>query len=530
MSDLTLAIHGLAGHSNSADSIGRFAADDLIYFSVLVVAWLVVGHRSIRMPLVVMVSAAIAVGVAAMIGLFYFVPRPFVAEHFTPLVHHAADASFPSDHLAVLGAVCGSTWFAARRLSFATGVVSTAVAIARVYAGLHWVTDVVAGFGLGLAYGVLVWYASRIASPWIRSLDAALDRRGLRSQVGVGVRARTLGTRLVSVLASSHSRLKVPTEGSRQLLALALVYLALVSAFMIWRGVSVSPDYLLLLLLPVALASGRFFRFLGDWIPFIVIFLAWEAMRGIAPKAGIPPHVGDLARIEESLFGGHLPTAVLQSWLANPSGRVVAYAATVIYFSHFVFPIGIALTLWLVDRTQFLRFATALMGMAFVAFAVFLVLPTAPPWYADSHGVITGVTKIIDTTLPSGISPYYAALNPNPVAAFPSLHAAFPFLGYLAIRETFSRRASWLVLGWCVAVWFSVVYLGEHYVIDVIAGVGLAAASWWFLNRVVAPRYRVLRLSKDSLATKTRLGPDWTGEESVRKEPASALDGVDAGQ
>jgi hypothetical protein len=69
LSDLTLAIHGLAGHSNSADSIGRFAADDLIYFSVLVVAWLVVGHRSIRMPLVVMVSAAIAVGVAAMIGL-----------------------------------------------------------------------------------------------------------------------------------------------------------------------------------------------------------------------------------------------------------------------------------------------------------------------------------------------------------------------------------------------------------------------------------------------------------------------------
>jgi membrane-associated phospholipid phosphatase len=280
---------------------------------------------------------------------------------------------------------------------------------------------------------------------------------------------------------------------SGPLLTVALVYLGLVSGFMIWRGISVSPDYLLLLMLPVALVSGRFLRFLRDWIPFILIFLAWEAMRGVAPKAGIPPHVGDLAALEKALFGGHLPTVVLQAWLANPPGRLVAYAATVVYFSHFVFPIGVALALWLVDRRQFIRFTTALMGMALVAFVIFLLAPTAPPWYADSHGVITGVTKIISTTLPSDISPYYAVLNPNPVAAFPSLHAAFPFLGYLAIRETFSRRVSWLALGWCVAVWFSVVYLGEHYVVDVVAGIGLAAASWWVLNHVVAPRYSALR-------------------------------------
>jgi hypothetical protein len=48
-------------------------------------------------------------------------------------------------------------------------------------------------------------------------------------------------------------------------------------------------------------------------------------------------------------------------------------------------------------------------------------------------------------------------------------------------------------------VWFSVVYLGEHYVVDVVAGVGLAGASWWVLNHVVAPKYRGLRRSADSL-------------------------------
>ena len=305
---------------------------------------------------------------------------------------------------------------------------------------------------------------------------------------------------------------------SGPLVTMAILYLAAVSGFMIWRGISVSPDYLLLLMLPIALVTGRFLRFLRDWVPFILIFLAWEAMRGVAPKTGIPPHVGDLAGLEKALFGGHLPTVVLQAWLANPPGRLVAYAATVVYFCHFVFPLGVALALWLVDRRQFIRFTTALMGMAFVAFVIFLLAPTAPPWYADSHGVITGVTKIISTTLPSDISPYYALLNPNPVAAFPSLHAAFPFLGYLAIRETFSRRVSWLALGWCVAVWFSVVYLGEHFVVDVVAGIGLAAASWWVLNHVVAPRYIGLQPTPELLASAEPLPPVGIPKD----EPATA--------
>lgn len=312
----------------------------------------------------------------------------------------------------------------------------------------------------------------------------------------------------VSVAIDSRQR-------RRPLLALSLVYLVLVSAFMIWRGISVSPDYLLLLLLPVAIASGRFWRFLGDWVPFVVIFLAYEAMRGVAPKTGIPPHVGDLADLESRLFAGHIPTAVLQAWLANPPGRVVAYAATVVYFSHFVFPIAVAMALWLVDRRQFLRFTVALMGMCFVAFAIFVLAPTAPPWYAESHAAITGVHKIINSTLPSAVSPYYAALNPNPVAAFPSLHAAFPFLGFLAVREVFSRRAALAVLAWCAAVWFSVVYLGEHYVVDVIAGVALAAVAWWVLNHVVAPRYSPLRTTA-SLEPRLPLGlPTRTIRESL---------------
>ncbi len=71
------------------------------------------------------------------------------------------------------------------------------------------------------------------------------------------------------------------------LVAISLGYLLAVAGIMIWRGISVSPDYLLLVLIPVALLSGRFLGFLRDWVPFVVIFLGWEAMRGDRQQDGL---------------------------------------------------------------------------------------------------------------------------------------------------------------------------------------------------------------------------------------------------
>ena len=147
-------------------------------------------------------------------------------------------------------------------------------------------------------------------------------------------------------------------------------------------------------------------------------------------------------------------------------------ACTVIYFCHFLFPIAVGMVLWLVDRTQFLRFTVALLAMSFAAFIFFLLLPTAPPWYAHDLGLLPGVHDLVHGTLPSAVSPYFQRLDADPVAAFPSLHAAYPALGALALWQV-SRRTALVMVPWCLAVWFSVVFLGQHYVIDVTGGVVL---------------------------------------------------------
>ncbi|MDP9248714.1 MAG: phosphatase PAP2 family protein [Candidatus Dormibacteraeota bacterium] len=279
---------------------------------------------------------------------------------------------------------------------------------------------------------------------------------------------------------------------ARTLVLITVAYLALCSAVLILRRMDISPEYLFVLLLPIAVMSGRFWGFFKDWVPFVVLLLSWEAMRGIAPLLGMPVHNGALIS-ERWLFADHLPTILLQNLLERGwLGQVIDYTAAIVYFCHFPVTLGVAVVLWLVDRDQFLRYAGTLLGMGFVAFLFCLMVPTAPPWYAANQGLITGMQHVLSYTLPSKLSAYSQLLNPNPVAALPSLHAAFAFLGYLAVSKVYPR-ASWIMLAWCLAVWLSVVYLGEHYVVDVVAGVGLAGASWALSRRFFAPRPAALR-------------------------------------
>jgi membrane-associated phospholipid phosphatase len=298
------------------------------------------------------------------------------------------------------------------------------------------------------------------------------------------------------------------------LVALSIGYLALVSGIMIWRGISVDPDYLLLIMVPLALLTGRFFAFLRDWVPFVALFLGYEALSGVAPKLGLTPHIYGMVRVERWLFLGRSPNEVLQRHLGDL--KWLAIVCTIVYFCHFLYPLLVGLVLWLVNRPSFLRYVVALLGMSFAAFVVFLLFPTAPPWYAHNVGALPGVHNLVSRSLPSAVSPYFRLLDADRLAAFPSLHAAYPTLGALALWQV-NRRTAFFTVPWCLLVWFSVIFLGQHYAIDVIGGVLLAVASWLVMTRLVAPHLKVLS-AQDGLEEtmlpedKVQSGPSGTGE------------------
>ena len=261
------------------------------------------------------------------------------------------------------------------------------------------------------------------------------------------------------------------------LLVGSIVYLSILFGVMLWRGISIEPEWVVLALLLIAVALGRGRTFLTDWLPFLLLFFAYEAMRGFAAKTGFAPH--DLSGMEKALFGATLPTVVLQHQFYNPNQ--VGWqdlVAMFFYFMHFPLPILVGFIFWLRSRDHYHRFIAALLLMCFIAFITYLFWPSAPPWYEFSATRVPPgevVHKIINETVDKLwgknyiVTPLYSKLNPNQFAAFPSLHAAFPMLAAVYAWSRY-RWLSGVLIVWSCCLVASIVYLGEHYVVDAVAG------------------------------------------------------------
>jgi len=276
---------------------------------------------------------------------------------------------------------------------------------------------------------------------------------------------------------SAPAEARARTRRPGALLIGSLLYLVVIFGVMLWRGISIEPEWVVLALLVIAIAMGRGLVFIADWGPFLLLFFAYEAMRGFASKTGFAPH--DLSDLERAVFAGTLPTVTMQhAFYRVDSISPQDVIAMFFYFMHFPLPILVGFVFWLRSRDHYHRFIAALLLMAFLAFVTYLFWPSAPPWYQFKLGVApegVAVHKILNETVDKIwgnnyiVSPLYTHLNPNQFAAFPSLHAAFPALAAVYAWRRYRMLAVGLVL-WTLAVLASIVYLGEHYAVDALDG------------------------------------------------------------
>jgi membrane-associated phospholipid phosphatase len=106
------------------------------------------------------------------------------------------------------------------------------------------------------------------------------------------------------------------------------------------------------------------------------------------------------------------------------------------------------------------------------------VVPTAPPWLASQHGDIASVHRVFQDMVGAGAhSSAGSAVGQNDVAAMPSLHMAITVVIALFAWGR-DRRLGVLGAVYAAGMGFSLVYLGEHYVTDVLVGLAFAAGSW----------------------------------------------------
>lgn len=128
------------------------AAQWLILVPAAFVAVVVIARRRWKSDGIAAIAAsAVTIGAVKIAGACFSEPRPFAVEGIVPLVSHAPDNAFPSDHLAACGLAFAYLWPRSKPLALATLAIAVAIAAARVAARLHWPVDVLAGFLLGFA-------------------------------------------------------------------------------------------------------------------------------------------------------------------------------------------------------------------------------------------------------------------------------------------------------------------------------------------------------------------------------------------
>ncbi len=264
----------------------------------------------------------------------------------------------------------------------------------------------------------------------------------------------------------------------RASIILPAVFSLALLGFCFANGVIPGPEMLVLCFFIYAAYNKRSRRFVKDWFPFLSLFLCYEAMYAIVPTLSKVVHVAEPISVELSMFGS-IPTLVLQQLYRTP---FLDYLGAFFYSLHFFAPTVFAFLLWKYAPENYRKYILALGIGTYAALITFLAYPVAPPWYGVQA---TRILTQLDQNL--GV-PFYRSIfdfvESNPFAAFPSLHAMYPTL--ISLYALKIKKAKALpVLIFPIGVWLSTIYLGEHYVIDVIGGAAFATCAFLVAEKII---------------------------------------------
>lgn len=227
-------------------------------------------------------------------------------------------------------------------------------------------------------------------------------------------------------------------------------------------------------------------RLVAAMLPFILFGLIYTSMRYLPSYEFRPVDIQDLYEAERALFGITLQdgsVATPNEWFALHTSTVADCLAGIFYICWVPLPLAFAFFLFFTGRRELcFRFASAFLLVNLIGFVSYYIHPAAPPWYVmrfgfepiyDTGGYVAGLGRFdelihlpVFTTIYSG--------NANVFAAVPSLHAAYcPVACYYAMK---AHQRTWtLVLAlFSAGIWWTAIYSGHHYTIDVLLGVASA--------------------------------------------------------
>jgi membrane-associated phospholipid phosphatase len=231
-------------------------------------------------------------------------------------------------------------------------------------------------------------------------------------------------------------------------------------------------------------------RLLIEWAPFVAVLLLYDRLRGFADGLLFHTRVLPQIHVENALFGTPAPTVRLQEHLWHGAHHLHwwDYATWFIYLTHFFATFIVAAVLWTWGHDRFPRYATMVCVLALTGFTTYVLYPAAPPWLAARDGDLGEANRMIGIVWKEVPLPHFGSLfekgqhYANNVAAMPSLHAGYALLITLYLWGLVPRWARVPLALYPPAMVFALVYSGEHYLVDCIAGWIYAIATFVAVN------------------------------------------------
>jgi hypothetical protein len=274
---------------------------------------------------------------------------------------------------------------------------------------------------------------------------------------------------------------------------MALFLMVYASILIVRSGMSgrlPSVAYVLMAAVALAVYKNMLGRFLRDWTLVLGGLFAYLWTSHFAPSVHAGVHFRPQIVLDQAIGLGTVPTIWLQEHLYTGQIGALEIFATLAYVSHFFGPVALGLFLSFTRRSR--AFGELMFGIlltSLISDVTYLCAPTAPPWLAAEHGYLPPVHHIIKDSLVQLHLGGLAAMDGDPrhyniVAALPSMHAAFPALMLIIVlRHRLHRLVVALVAFQLLSVTFSIVYTGEHYVVDALAGAAYAGLAYVLVCR-----------------------------------------------
>jgi membrane-associated phospholipid phosphatase len=214
-------------------------------------------------------------------------------------------------------------------------------------------------------------------------------------------------------------------------------------------------------------------------LPFLLAGVLYEHFGVVLPFRG-DIHVVDLYQAEIRWFGIEAPggTITLADHFATHTASWVDMLTGSAYALYMYELPALVIFFLFRDRETASRLAWSFLVANLLGMIVWIVYPAAPPWYVQTYGL--GPAKVNVPASAAGAVRFDALLgieyfgafygrSTNVFGAVPSLHVAYPMIAVFGVAH---RGVYWIAcsIAFLVLVSFSAVYLGHHYVLDVIAG------------------------------------------------------------